>query len=228
MMEDNLRQERNLVSRIMDTSPVSITMVNKNGHTIYANKRAELLFNLKKDDILNRMYNESAWKITDYEGNPLPDDNLPFELVRKTGKPVEDINHAIEDPNGNRILLSINASPLFDDTGNFDGMVTIIEDVTQKIEAERKVKRSDARYRELFDRMLSGFALHEIITNKDGKPVDYIFLEANEAFEKMTNLSRTDIIGKKVTEAIPNIHESSVRLDRRIRQGCAKRKSCSI
>ena len=39
-----------------------------------------------------------------------------------------------------------------------------------------------------FDRMLDGFAYHRIVVDKAGKPVDYVFLEVNHAFEKMTGL----------------------------------------
>lgn len=40
-------------------------------------------------------------------------------------------------------------------------------------------------------------------------PVDYIFLDVNNAFEEIMNLSRDKIIGKKVTEVYPDIKESS-------------------
>jgi PAS domain-containing protein len=56
-----------------------------------------------------------------------------------------------------------------------------------------------------FDKMLDGFAYHKIIVDKTGKPVDYVFLEVNHAFEKMMGLKRERIIGKKITEVLPGI-----------------------
>jgi len=207
-VEEDLRHERDLVARIMDTSPACITMVDRNGHIVYANARAEDLFGLKKDDIRGRRYNSPDWKITDYEGNPFPEEELPFEVVRRTGRAVYSIEHAVEDSDGKRILLSINASPLLDEKGAFDGMVSIVEDVTGRILAEQRARQSEKRYRELFDRMLNAFALHEIVTDEDGKPVDYVFLEVNKAFEEMTGLSGEDILGRRVTEVIPDIVKS--------------------
>ena len=58
-----------------------------------------------------------------------------------------------------------------------------------------------------FDRMLDGFAYHRIVVDKAGKPVDYVFLEVNHAFEKMTGLKREHIIGKKVTEVLLGIEK---------------------
>ncbi|NJK94480.1 MAG: PAS domain S-box protein [Bacteroidales bacterium] len=59
----------------------------------------------------------------------------------------------------------------------------------------------------LFQTMVEGFALHEIVCNDKGIPVDYIFLEANPAFEMLTQLKRSEIIGKRVTEVLPGIEK---------------------
>ena len=53
--------------------------------------------------------------------------------------------------------------------------------------------------------MSSGFAFHKIITDAQGVAVDYVFVEVNSAFEKLTGLKRNDIIGKKVTEVLKGI-----------------------
>jgi PAS domain S-box-containing protein len=66
-----------------------------------------------------------------------------------------------------------------------------------------EAKRNEKRYRELFDNLISAFALHEIIFNEDGVPVDYRFLDANPFFEKLTGLSRNEIVGKTVLEVLP-------------------------
>jgi PAS domain S-box-containing protein len=57
------------------------------------------------------------------------------------------------------------------------------------------------------EKMLDGFAYHKIVVDKAGKPVDYVFLEVNHAFEKMTGLKRERIIGKKVTEVLVGIEK---------------------
>ena len=52
--------------------------------------------------------------------------------------------------------------------------------------------------------MLDGFALHEIICDDDGNPLNYRFLAINPAFENMTGLKAQDIIGKTVFEVMPD------------------------
>jgi len=58
-----------------------------------------------------------------------------------------------------------------------------------------------------FDKMLDGFAYHKIVIDKSGKPVDYVFLEINLAFERLTGLKRQQVIGKAVTAVLPGIEK---------------------
>jgi PAS domain S-box-containing protein len=71
-------------------------------------------------------------------------------------------------------------------------------------------------YRSLFEEMLEGFALHEIICDDAGTPVDYRFLEANPAFESLTGLKRADIIGRTVLEVLPDTEPEWIELYGRV------------
>jgi PAS domain S-box-containing protein len=93
----------------------------------------------------------------------------------------------------------------FDDTGNPLGAFGITQDITERVEAEKAVKESEEKYRSLFDNMSEGFGLHEIILDADGKPCDYRFLEINDAFERLTGLSRDKILGRTVKDVMPDI-----------------------
>ena len=67
-------------------------------------------------------------------------------------------------------------------------------------------------YKALFQNMQNGFAYHEIVVDENNKPIDYIFLEVNRAFEKYTGLKEEDIIGRKVSDIIPDIKDSKTDL----------------
>lgn len=73
--------------------------------------------------------------------------------------------------------------------------------------AKDALKRSEEKLHSLFSNMLEGFAYHRIVLDGEGKPCDYVFLEINEAFEKLTGLKGREIIGKKVTEVLPGIEK---------------------
>lgn len=80
---------------------------------------------------------------------------------------------------------------------------SIIHDITEAKAAQSELANNKRKYRKLFENDISGIAIHRIILDQKGKPCDYIFLEANEAFEKHTGLKAKDIIGKRLTEVIP-------------------------
>jgi len=143
-----LYEEKEFLQQITETSPVAITKVDNSGKIVYANSEAENILGLNKSEIKGRTYDDIKWKITDFEGNPFPSDQLPFNLVKKTQKPAYDIKHAIEWPHGEKKLLSINAAPLFDQEGNFNGAVTTISDITEKKKKDQKLKYTNKLLKE--------------------------------------------------------------------------------
>ena len=58
-------------------------------------------------------------------------------------------------------------------------------------------------FRQLFDSMQEGFAIHEIICDEAGDPVDYRFIDVNPAFEELTGIKRELIVGKTVKDVMP-------------------------
>ncbi len=57
----------------------------------------------------------------------------------------------------------------------------------------------------LIEPLPDAFAYHKIVTDSEGKPVDYIFLDVNPAFEQMTGRKKDEVVGKHVTEIFPGI-----------------------
>jgi PAS domain S-box-containing protein len=150
---EKLRQERDLVARIMQTNPVGITMVDLDGQITFSNPRAEQVLGLTRDTITGRTFNAPDWHITDYDGHPFPDENLPFRQVISTSLPVYDIHHAIEWPSGKRVFLSINGAPLFDGTHQLGGVVLTIEDITDRKHAEDEINKLNQELEQrVFDR----------------------------------------------------------------------------
>jgi PAS domain S-box-containing protein len=97
------------------------------------------------------------------------------------------------------------SSQLFDEDGKtLLSSIGQIVDITERKNNELALIESEKLYRTLFENMLNGFA-HCRLVIENGKPVDYIYVTVNKAFETQTGL--LNVIGKKVSEAIPGIHE---------------------
>ncbi|MFP4477050.1 MAG: PAS domain S-box protein [Desulfatibacillaceae bacterium] len=70
----------------------------------------------------------------------------------------------------------------------------------------------EQRFRTLFNRMKSAFALHEIICDAEGNPVDYRFLEVNPAFEREVGQTADQIVGSTVLETFPETEGYWIRM----------------
>lgn len=70
-------------------------------------------------------------------------------------------------------------------------------------ELRQKSEDSRLQYERLFENLEQGFALHEMIYDDNGLPVDYRFLLMNPAFERLTGLKSEDAIGKTVLQLLP-------------------------
>jgi len=64
-------------------------------------------------------------------------------------------------------------------------------------------------YKQLLNQSPMGYAYHKIICDQEGLPIDYEFVEVNGMFEKLTGLKKIEIIGKKITDVLPDILKSS-------------------
>lgn len=74
----------------------------------------------------------------------------------------------------------------------------------ERARAETGKRASEARYRALFESMDEGYCIIQMIFDDRGEPVDYLFVEANEALERHSGLK--DVVGKRMLEMVPD-HE---------------------
>jgi len=100
---------------------------------------------------------------------------------------------------------SVALAPIYDSQGMRAGLRWLIRDVTEHKRTQEALRESEERYRRLFNSMSEGFALHEIVCDAEGRPVDYRFLAVNSAFESLTGLKQEDLPGKTVSEILPAI-----------------------
>lgn len=57
------------------------------------------------------------------------------------------------------------------------------------------------------------FARHQIIRDKNDKPVDFLFLKVNSSFEKTSGLSIKEILGKKASVILRRIKKDTLDLN---------------
>jgi PAS domain S-box-containing protein len=79
----------------------------------------------------------------------------------------------------------------------------------ERRQAEQALRVSEQQYRSLFEHMLDGFAYCRVLY-ENGLPRDFIYLEVNSAFERLTGLK--NVLGKKVSDVISGVQENNPEL----------------
>lgn len=87
---------------------------------------------------------------------------------------------------------------------DWEGLGRLLAVALAKFKAEEAVSASERRYRSLFNEMTEGFALHRILCDREGRPVDYRFLEVNPGFERITGRARGELVGHLMSEVFPD------------------------
>ena len=106
-----------------------------------------------------------------------------------------------------RIYQTMKA-PRYDHAGNVIGVIGIARDITDQKKLETALRESEKNYRLMFETMVSGFALLEMMYDESGKPIDCRYIEANPAHEELTGLKTTEIIDRTARESIPGLEDS--------------------
>ncbi|MEN6595462.1 MAG: PAS domain S-box protein [Clostridiaceae bacterium] len=198
-MEQKLRLSEEKHRRLFETMALGVVYQAADGAIISANPMAERILGLTFEQMSGRTSMDTMWHIIKDDGSQIHGPDHPAMVALKTGKPYGPYVMGVYNSQlADYVWLSINAIPLFrqGETKPYQVYTTF-----QDISAERKASRN---YYLLFHEMVDAFALHEMICDALGKPVDYRFLAVNAAFEHMTGLAAEEIIGRTVLEVLPD------------------------
>ncbi len=65
---------------------------------------------------------------------------------------------------------------------------------------EGALRTSEENYQRLFESLNDGAALLEVVLDAEGKPVDYLFLDVNAAYEEVVGRPRAERVGRRLSE----------------------------
>ncbi|QPV61618.1 PAS domain S-box protein [Halosimplex litoreum] len=138
--EERLREETETLEGLFETSPTGIAVIDADGRIVRANAAAEDVLGLERSDVVGRAFDEPSWEVVGESGEPLDSADLPFERVMATGDTVRGVEHGIAE-SGETRWLSINAAPLTGESGERIGVISTIEDITERRAQERELEQ---------------------------------------------------------------------------------------
>jgi two-component system, chemotaxis family, CheB/CheR fusion protein len=118
--QNSMKKQQELTDTIIETVPVGIIMLDKDGRMTLMNYNAKKILNIESYDLSHTVKSK--------EVQVLIENNLPFELIKKTHEPIHKIEHTIYKDKNSKIYITVNGVPIFDETGQFLGAVFSIID----------------------------------------------------------------------------------------------------
>ena len=190
---------------IVETAAEGIVIAKPDGAHIFVNNRLAEMFGYSTDELLRKssfdlMSEEEQKRQVAQMRRGLENEQIlyrEFEFRRK---------------DGSFLWAACNASPLFDENGKHVANIAMFSDITERKKADEALRKSEKEYSSLFTNMIDGFAYCQMIFDEKSKPIDFVYLQINGAFERITGLKRDMVVGKKVTDAIPGIKAANPEL----------------
>ena len=178
-------------------TPNAVLVHDMQGRILALSDKAMALYGLTREQALRSTFGDLMAREVD-----LPKLQELWEKVQREGQTTVEGDSRIHN-RSETFLSMVTLVPLR--WSGEPAVMAMIQDVSEQRRIANLLTESERRYKQLFEHIINGFALHEIILDGDGKPVDYRFLDVNPAYARMTSLSHDLAVGKRVRELLPDI-----------------------
>lgn len=190
------RENQGYLRLFIENAPVGIAMFDRKMRYIAASRRWLSDYGLQGRDVIGKSH---------YKLFPeIPRRWKKFHRCGMAGEIVSKSEDRFVRADGSVQWVRWELRPWFERQSAVGGIIIFAEDITERKETEEILRRSEERYRTLFNTLIEGFCTIEMIFDAHGKPVDYRFLEVNPAFERQTGLHNAK--GRLMRELAPD-HE---------------------
>lgn len=143
--EDALRQERARLEAIIENAPVGILFTDPQGNVTLANPSIAKIF---EGGIPGTIAVPSGGFTLHHSDDSLfTSDELPLQRTLQKGMKVRDEQVLVRHARGREVFTLMSTNPLMGPDGSIQGAVEVIQDITERVQAERALQESEKRER---------------------------------------------------------------------------------
>ena len=167
LYENKLALQSKILSNVND----AIIVVDENDNIVYINNAFTKLFGWQEQELIGRLHSDFINECVDevskeyiqctlidkYKADRI-DDEKNFEKIKCFSK------------DGTQIIIDIYRTIVRDSKGEIIGFIIAIRDVSESYKYEKELKKSEERYRYLYNSIDEGLAIIEMIFDKDNNP----------------------------------------------------------
>lgn len=183
-----LHEREQAIRAVVENSPDTVIRYDGLCRRIYLNPAMEKIFGLPQDELIGT--------------SPADSSPLPEEYVAKIGNVLatgqeQRMETPFRDAEGKSRWVDLRLAPEFGADGNVVSVLAIGRDITERMMAEKLLKESEQRYREIFENAVEGMYLLEVTEEGRFRNVDI-----NPALAASVGIPRAAMIGKFVDETV--------------------------
>ena len=197
---------------LLQALPVAVYTTNAAGLITFYNAAAADLWGVHPE--LGKSEFCGSWKMSWPDGTPLPHAECPMAMALKQKRPIRGMEAIAHRPDGTRVPFIAYPSPLFDASGTLIGAINTLVDITERHEAEQRIREREASYR----------GIAAIVESTDDavltKDLNGVITSWNSGATRLFGYTADEVIGKAVTVLIPaERHDEEPTILARIRRG---------
>ena len=195
--EEALKESESKYHMLFEATNDGFWWVDKHGYIIETKSGLQEMLGYDKEELVGKL-----WPVV-VDDEWLNKVNKEWE-AQKSGKSNR-YEIKLKRKDKSSIWAQVNGLSIMDKDGEYTGTLEAFKDITEQKNAENALRKSEEKFRALFDNTVYAFLLEEPIFDENGNVIDVRFLEINPAFEKQTGYKVKDFLGKTAMEVIPQV-----------------------
>ncbi|HMS85832.1 MAG TPA: PAS domain S-box protein [Nitrospira sp.] len=193
--EDALRESEKRFRSFFENAAVGAAQINSTGRFMHVNDRFCQITGYSRDELIGQMGPLDL----DHPDEIEADRERIADFFRE-GQPYLFYEKRYVHKDGHTIWVRVTVAPIRDEQGIVKATAAIIEDITERKQAEVSRRNSEERYRSLFENMTEMFQVLEPIFDDQGRCSDFRYVRVNRATEVLVRKKREDMEGKTAQE----------------------------
>ena len=176
-----LEKSNRFLASIVESSDDAIIGKDLDGKITSWNSAAEKMYGYSEQEVLGK-------SISILVPTNLSNDLNQILKMIKRGESIQNYDTVRLKKDGGLIDVSLHISPIFDSNGQVTGISTIAHDITERKIVEEELKKSEEKFREVFNNANDAMFLHKLEGKNPGK-----FLEVNDEACKSLGYTRHEL-----------------------------------
>ena len=217
-----LKHEHDLFSRVMETNPAGVLVIDPKTQVLYMNARAKEILDIQNEVGFNldELIRVNQWSFTDDNGHILQHNELPHKLILSNQQSIYNSHLHLKNNEQASLWIMVNGAPMLSPNGEVDAVVLTLEDITTTKEAGAALAHSEKRYRQLFETVQEG-----IWSFDENNVTTYV----NDTMASMLGYTIEDIVGRSLLSFLDDENrKAAVKQFEKLGQGGSEQYDCEF